>query len=69
MSDVKNVDEFKKEFVEMCGKLQKLCGSVHPDACKKGRCPYTHKEFGCWTEALGMRSPYDWEDMEAADDI
>lgn len=57
-------NDIKKSFLILAKELQKYCGKVSPEKCRKGKCPFTHKTYGCFTEALGMNSPYDWE-MEA----
>lgn len=57
----------KEAFVILAKELQKYCGKVSPEKCKAEKCPFTHKEYGCFTEAMGMNSPYEW-DMEADDE-
>lgn len=60
-------EELREAFISLAKKVQRYCGSVSPEKCRAEKCPFTHKEYGCITEALGMNSPYDW-DMEGDND-
>lgn len=63
---MKSETQLKEEFINSAKEIVRFCGKVSPKKCRDGKCPYTHKEYGCIFEAMGMRSPYDW-DMEGAD--
>lgn len=63
-----NEMQLKEDFINKAKEIVKFCGKVSPEKCRDGKCAYSHSEYGCIFEAMGMQSPYDW-DMEAGDDI
>lgn len=67
--DRKNEEQLKEEFLKMTETVIKFCGTVSPDKCKKGKCIFSNKRYGCICEAIGMNSPYDWNtDMRGEED-
>ena len=54
------------ELIKELDAVVKHCGKVSPTTCKNGKCRFSHKQYGCVFEAMGMCSPYDWNLDEAA---